>query len=101
MAGPAGVGEGALLVSGERVAAWYILIFAVDSQVETCRNVPWYGHDTGRDGVWIGGEGVYMVSGAELMTARSAYDEVTSLLSKGEGRIFSGCPSISTPRPRW
>jgi len=30
------------------VAAWYILICAVDSQVETCRNVPWYEHDTGR-----------------------------------------------------
>jgi hypothetical protein len=36
------------------------------------------------DGVSIGGEGVYMVSGARLTAAMSAYDEATSLLSKNE-----------------
>jgi hypothetical protein len=39
------------------------------------------------DGVWIGGEGVCMVSGAELTAARSAYDKATSLLSKSESRL--------------
>jgi hypothetical protein len=39
------------------------------------------------DGVWIGGKGGYMVRGAELTAARSAYDEATSFLSKSESRL--------------